>query len=553
LPSPQAQDIVLDSRRKLSLGGGYLSSNRHLPFFTVETPDDRGAIVGVGWSGRWAATFAVDDDADHVRTRVGLSESHSTPDTRTGSVPSSANVDPTGTRFTLEPGETVRSPRILALFWDGKRLHGHNMFRRLLYDRYVPDLRGEPQRPLVSFNTWFADYEDDHMGGNILRSRATADTVSALLDAYLGLDIDLFTIDTGWYETTAEYGEGASQWRSGLGQWTHDEDKYPEGFRPIADRLAERNTEFGLWFAPEIAGELSPLHDTHPEWLKAPRPKTNDPDECTLRLKRPDTREWFLDRVERLIDEGLTCYRQDLYTEYGTDQEYRTGVAEMKHIAGLYELWDSLRECHPDLIMEGCCGGGRRIDLETISRFHWHQKSDRWFDPESDQCGLYGANLYLPGGIINVPTERADDYGAWSAFAGQLCLGWDATDEAFSPDRAREQIDRYKRFRHRLSGDFYPLTPCSLDATWLGYQFHCTDLDEGLAFVFKRQSDGDAGYPETERFSPTLRGIDPAAEYAVQFEGHGRETTMTGDALATDLEVDIPDAPGAELIAYEPR
>ena len=74
---------------------------------------------------------------------------------------------------------------------------------------------------------------------------------------------------------------------------------------------------------------------------------------------------------------------------------------------------------HPDMVMEGCSGGGRRIDLETVSRFHWHQKSDRWYDSESDQSSLCGANLYLPGGTINIPTMATDNYGAWSSFGGQ--------------------------------------------------------------------------------------------------------------------------------------
>ena len=75
----------------------------------------------------------------------------------------------------------------------------------------------------------------------------------------------------------------------------------------------------------------------------------------------------------------------------------RRGIGEMKHLAGLYAMQDELHRRYPFLVREGCCGGGRRIDLETLSRFLWHQKSDSWCKTVSDQSDLCGANLFLPG------------------------------------------------------------------------------------------------------------------------------------------------------------
>jgi hypothetical protein len=118
-------------------------------------------------------------------------------------------------------------------------------------------------------------------------------------------------------------------------------------------------------------------------------------------------------------------------------------------------MWDGIKQRHPDMVMEGC-SGGRRIDLETVSRFHWHQKSDRWYDSESDQSSLCDANLYLPGGTVNIPTMATDNYGAWSTFGGQFSLGWDPVDHTFPMDKARRQVELYKRIRPFLSGDYYP-------------------------------------------------------------------------------------------------
>jgi hypothetical protein len=201
--------------------------------------------------------------------------------------------------------------------------------------------------------------------------------------------------------------------------------------------------------------------------------------------------------------------------------------------------------------MEGCSGGGRRIDLETLSRFHWHQKSDRWYDSESDQCSLYGANLYLPGGVINIPTEGVDDYRAWSSFAGQFCLGWHPLDEDFPMELAMLQVERYKRIHPLLSGDFYPLTPCSLEETWIGYQFHRVDLDKGFALLFKRLVTKENIYPVTNTFRFSLRGLEPQSLYRVHFERVNRDETLTGEELGKGIEVIISEEKGAEMVIYE--
>jgi alpha-galactosidase len=117
--------------RELQLGGAYPSSRRELPFFNLETPDARGVIVGVGWTGDWLGR--VEARQTELTTRVGLKE----------------------TRFVLHPGEQLRTARILLLLWEGKRLHGQNMLRQLLHKVYIPPLRGKLQEPLVSVNTCY--------------------------------------------------------------------------------------------------------------------------------------------------------------------------------------------------------------------------------------------------------------------------------------------------------------------------------------------------------------------------------------------------------------
>ena len=44
------------------------------------------------------------------------------------------------------------------------------------------------------------------------------------------------------------------------------------------------------------------------------------------------------------------------------------GMAEIRYVEGHYRMWDEIRAAYPQLAIDNCASGGRRIDLETASR-----------------------------------------------------------------------------------------------------------------------------------------------------------------------------------------
>jgi len=117
---------------------------------------------------------------------------------------------------------------------------------------------------------------------------------------------------------------------------------------------------------------------------------------------------------------------------------------------------------------------------------------------------------------------------------------------------ARHQVNLYKRVRKFLSGDFYPLTPVSLDETWMGFQFHRRDLDSGLALVFKRFDSPQVLHSVRDAFSLELRGLPPQSQYQVHFLSSNDARIVTGQALAKGLDLTLGKAPSAEMIIYQP-
>ncbi|MDD8026897.1 MAG: hypothetical protein PHI34_10300, partial [Acidobacteriota bacterium] len=99
---------------------GGRSSDGVAPFFNAAWKGG-GVAVAVGWTGQWQATAAREGDgAFYLWAGQQL------------------------TNLALNPGETVRTPRIMLVFWEGTDpLRGSNLFRQVLIRHVLPRRNGE--------------------------------------------------------------------------------------------------------------------------------------------------------------------------------------------------------------------------------------------------------------------------------------------------------------------------------------------------------------------------------------------------------------------------
>lgn len=494
--------------RSLS-GGGGRSSNKDFPFYKVETGDGS-VIVAVGWSGQWASRIeTVDNQTLHMT--AGLEK----------------------TNFILHPGERVRTPRILLFHWQGDTLESNAQFRQLIYKHYSAMRSGKPSPPTPFCNTCFT------RGGGWL-NECNAENQISLIKAYSKLGLEALMTDAGWF---------TGGWPEGAGNWDARKDAYPQGMGPVAQAAKDNKMVYGLWFEPERVVAGTTVNKQHPEWMLGAVAGPNGT--YLLNFGMKDVQDYFFNIVKGYMDmPGFRVYRQDFnmdplpYWRFN-DAPNRQGMTEMKYVEGLYAYWDRIRTTWPDAFMEECASGGRRIDLETITRMNAHQDSDYWFDYDVDQAQNWGVSQYLPNNLIVQHLHVLDDYSFHSTLASSLCLGWIADAPDFDVKRGKAILKRYLEIRHLLIGAWYPLLPYSRNPKdWMASQYHRADLGEGL-IVIERHN--ESPYSTVQL---SLHGLDKDAEYELRFDSTGKKLKKKGSELMKQLDLSISGKRKSDLILY---
>ena len=502
------------------------------PFFNVRVPGG-GWILAVGWSGRWMADFLHRPNGQ-LAVRVGMQTTH----------------------FRLKPGERVRTPRILLMRYLGdEMIDGHNRFRRLMLDHYIQRRDGKPAEPPVA-----------HMSTASLhvRARRAKEPVGrlneqgelAVIRRIVKFGCEAYWMDAYWHP---------QRWPTNLGNWYPRPEDFPRGLRPLSDAAHREGMKFVLWFAPFYVSPETRWAKEYPQHFyaagKVPR--------AVMKIGDPAAQKFLADWLNARIEEwGIDIYREDIGIGYRSGRKgqvpgegpERVGIAEMKHIEGFYNIWSDLLRRNPDLLIDNCNGGGRRIDLETNSRAFTLWRSDlndvgrgikgKEYWPimaRADQVMVTGLSLYIP--FHTGPVWDMHPYNFRSAMASGIVVYNDLDDETFSDDLARQAIVELKQLRPLFQGNIYPLMPLTISqADWYAYQLDRPDLNRGCAFVFRRpEASGDTRQLE-------LRNIDPEATYLASITGETyiepAPREMSGRELLT-LEVQIQSKPGSALLRYD--
>ncbi|WP_150307236.1 alpha-galactosidase [Planctomonas psychrotolerans] len=317
----------------------------HVMMASIDTPRDRSGelwAVHLGWSAD--VTYRTDRMPDSG-TVLGAGEM-----LRPGEI-------------TLHPGERYETPACY-FAWSDRGLDG-------LSARFHTYLRSRPShphspRPLV-LNTWEAVYFTHD-----------PDFLASLADTAARVGIERFVLDDGWFLARRDDTRG-------LGDWIVDPAVWPDGLKPLADRVHGHGMEFGLWFEPEMVNLDSDLARAHPDWLLHNPAHLDTPaglswrTQFVLNLASPDAYAHVFGQISALVSElGIDFIKWDHNRDLvEAVHDGRYGVHEQTLAA--YRLIAELKATHPGLEIESCSSGGARTDLGIL------QVTDRvWASDSND-------------------------------------------------------------------------------------------------------------------------------------------------------------------------
>jgi alpha-galactosidase len=224
----------------------------------------------------------------------------------------------------------------------------------------------------------------------------------------------------------------------------------------------------------------------------------------------------------------------------------------------LYEFWDAILASQPGMVIDNCASGGRRIDLETISRSIPLWRSDwqcGWInDSTPGQTHTMGLSYWVPlsgTGVLGACRRAGDTYNFRSSLSAALQFGifpYESfpIEEQYPWDWHRRMLADFVRARPLFYGDYYPLVANSPDYdVWAAFQMHRPDLGEGLVLAFRRK---DAPFISA---ALRLQGLDPVAEYELQDTDTGKTWKQTGQELGErGVRVTLEQAPESRLVFY---
>ena len=519
-----------------------------LPFFNLQWQGG-GLIGAVGWTGQWAVRVR-GEGGRNVAVQAGQQTTH----------------------LKLHPGESIRTPRILLLQWEGSdRFTGHNQFRKVLLAHYVPRIDGQVVVPPVSASNAFVyQYEAiaKKTGRNPLEvvsqlkpgeekslSGGLTDDALNWVNEKNQLDfirdmppvgIENYWLDAGWFE---------GEWPFGVGSWTPDPKKFPHGLKLVGDAAHQKGFKFLLWFEPGRVGQGSQIATEHPEWV------LHRPQEGKLgglfNYGDPAALRWMTQSLSgKISDWGIDIYRQDsnicpLPFWQTADSPDRQGITEIRWVEGLYGLWDGLLREHSKLMIDNANWRGTGPDIEVMSRSvgsltRSETECGGIPHPTATQIQTAELSLWVPigGGTVN----GFDPYTFRSASTNGVGSGLDLNASYVPLEQVKRGIEELKSLRPFWLGDYYPLTDITLDeSAWAGWEFHRPDLKGGFAVFFRRP------LSQQPALETRLRGLDPAASYDVTFAKDyeiSEKRRMTGEQLM-HLRAEITSTPGSLLIRYQ--
>ncbi len=315
------------------------SSHKHNPgFILAEHGATETAGEAFGMAFVYSGNFLVECESDEMKgVRVNC------------------GIHPDGFCFHLAPEEHFQAPEALLTYSaEGLSALSHH-FHDAIRENLCRSRFQKTKRPVL-LNNWEGTYFN-----------FTGDKIVEMARAGAEMGADLMVLDDGWF------GARNSD-RAGLGDWVPNEEKLGGTLSHLIRRIKAEGLSFGLWFEPEMVNEDSALYRTYPEWvLNIPgRPSSRGRKQLVLDLSRKEVQDHLIRTLNKILDNNPISYVKWDYNRYMSEvynvslPPERQGEVFHRYILGLYRVMDQVILTHPDILFEGCSGGGGRFDCGML-------------------------------------------------------------------------------------------------------------------------------------------------------------------------------------------
>jgi alpha-galactosidase len=358
--------------------------------------------------------------------------------------------------YPLEKGESFYVPEVILTYTHLGLGQLSNNLHECIRKNICRGKYRDSVRPVL-LNSWEASYFDFD-GEAIYRLAVQA--------AELG--VDMLVMDDGWF------GKRDND-ISGLGDWYINEKKLGMPLSTLVDKVNGLGLKFGIWFEPESVNEDSDLYRKHPDWafVVPGRKPVRSRYQLVLDFSRTEVVDYIFERVCNVLDSANIQYVKwdmnrslcDCYS-LGTSEQ---GRVMHDYVLGLYDFLERFVSRYPDILLEGCSGGGGRFDAGML-----YYAPQIWCSDNTDALDRikiqYGTSFGYPSCTVashvstipNHQTGRSTPFYTRTVTAMAGMFGYELNPSTLSEtDRQgiREDIWLYKKYAPLImNGLYYRLT-----------------------------------------------------------------------------------------------
>ena len=358
-------------------------------------------------------------------------------------------IHPTNFCFHLEKGEAFDTPQAILSYSGTGLTKLSQQYHEIIREHICRGAYKHAKRPIL-INNWEATYFDFN-----------EEKILKIAEQAQKLGIEMLVLDDGWFGKREDD-------NSGLGDWFVNEKKMNGSMAQLAEKIHKMGMKFGLWFEPEMISEDSDLYRAHPDWAFAipGRVPNHSRNQLVLDMTREDVREYLLERLTTIVHDAKIDYvkwdmNRSLADIYAPNVTY-------DYVLGVYDFLEKLTNRYPDILIEGCSGGGGRFDAGIMCYAHQFWTSDDT-DAGVRQYIQHGTSLVMPSvmmgshvsAVPNHQTGRSTSLKTRGAVAMNGTFGYELdvtkmTDEELY--EVAEQIKQFKALRNTIhKGDMYRL------------------------------------------------------------------------------------------------